>query len=186
MAHCHTDAGARRCVELGVRTIEHGSLIALETATLIAKAGLFVVPTLSAGELIAENAAAIGLPASATQKVREVNKRALQAIENCVNAGVKLGLGCDLHGDVFLQTQGRELLLRGQVQRPVDVLRSATSINAEIVQRAGQLGQIIPGALADLILVDGDPLSDLSVFVSSANTVKLVMIDGKIRRDRMS
>ena len=186
MAHCHTDAGARRCVELGVRTIEHGSLIALETATLIAKAGSFVVPTLSAGELIAENAAAIGLPASATQKVREVNKRALQAIENCVNAGVKLGLGCDLHGDVFLQTQGRELLLRGQVQRPVDVLRSATSINAEIVQRAGQLGQIIPGALADLILVDGDPLSDLSVFVSSANTVKLVMIDGKIRRDRMS
>ncbi|MBO6605032.1 MAG: amidohydrolase family protein, partial [Roseicyclus sp.] len=134
--------------------------------------------------LIAENAEALGLPKSATQKVREVNKRTLAAIETCVAAGVKLGLGCDLHGDVFLQTQGRELLLRGQVQRPVDVLRSATSINAEIVQRAGELGQIAPGALADLILVDGDPLSDLSVFVSSAKTVRLVMIDGKIRRDR--
>lgn len=186
MAHCHTDEGARRCIELGVRTIEHGSLIQTDTAKLIAKAGAYVVPTLSAGELIAENAAELGLPASATLKVREVNKRTLEAIEACVAAGVKLGLGCDLHGDIFLQTQGRELLLRGQVQRPVDVLRSATSINAEIVQRAGQLGQITPGALADLILVDGDPLSDLSVFVSSAQTVRLVMIDGKIRRNRLN
>jgi imidazolonepropionase-like amidohydrolase len=186
MAHCHTDAGARRCVELGVRTIEHGSLITPETAKLIAEAGSYVVPTLSAGELIAENAADLGLPASATQKVREVNKRTLEAIEACVNAGVKLGLGCDLHGDIFLQTQGRELLLRGQIQRPVDVLRSATSINAEIVQRAGDLGQITPGALADLILVDGDPLSDLSVFVESAKTVRLVIIDGKVRRDRLT
>ena len=186
MAHCHTDAGARRCVELGVRTIEHGSVITPETAKLIAEAGSYVVPTLSAGELIAKNAADLGLPASATQKVREVNKRTLEAIEACVKAGVKLGLGCDLHGDIFLQTQGRELLLRGQIQRPVDVLRSATSINAEIVQRAGELGQITPGALADLILVDGDPLSDLSVFVESAKTVRLVIIDGKVRRDRLT
>ena len=186
MAHCHTDAGARRGVELGVRTIEHGSLITPETAKLIAEAGSYVVPTLSAGELIAKNAADLGLPASATQKVREVNKRTLEAIEACVKAGVKLGLGCDLHGDIFLQTQGRELLLRGQIQRPVDVLRSATSINAEIVQRAGELGQITPGALADLILVDGDPLSDLSVFVESAKTVRLVIIDGKVRRDRLT
>jgi len=186
MAHCHTDAGARRCVELGVRTIEHGSLITPETAKLIAEAGSYVVPTLSAGELIAKNAADLGLPASATQKVREVNKRTLEAIEACVKAGVKLGLGCDLHGDIFLQTQGRELLLRWQIQRPVDVLRSATSINAEIVQRAGELGQITPGALADLILVDGDPLSDLSVFVESAKTVRLVIIDGKVRRDRLT
>lgn len=185
MAHCHTDEGARRCIDLGVRTIEHGSLITPKTARLIAAAGAFVVPTLSAGELIAENAAELGLPSSATQKVREVNKRTLDAIEACMAAGVKLGLGCDLHGDIFLQTQGRELLLRGQVQRPVDVLRSATSINAEIVQRAGQLGQITPGALADMILVDGDPLTDLSVFVSSARTVRLVLIDGKIRRNRL-
>ncbi|MEM8823371.1 MAG: amidohydrolase family protein [Pseudomonadota bacterium] len=185
MAHCHTDEGARRCVSLGVRTIEHGSLIGPETAAEIAAAGRFVVPTLSAGELIAENAAALGLPASATEKVQSVNRRALEAVEACVAAGVKLGLGCDLHGDVFLQTQGRELALRGQVQRPVDVLRSATSINAEIVQRKGELGEITPGALADLILVEGDPMTDLSVFTHSARTVRLVIQDGQIVRDRM-
>ncbi|MEM6609293.1 MAG: amidohydrolase family protein [Pseudomonadota bacterium] len=182
MAHCHTDEGARRAVELGVRTIEHGSLIGAETAAIIAQAGAFVVPTLSAGELIAENAEALGLPASATKKVRSVNAQALEAVRVCHAAGVKLGLGCDLHGDAFLQTQGRELFLRGQAQRPVDVLRSATSINAEIVQRLGELGQITPGALADLIVIEGDPLSDLSMFINSASALHLAMIDGRIRR----
>jgi len=185
MAHCHTDEGARRCLALGVRTIEHGSLIEPETAAMIAKAGAFVVPTLSAGELIAENAVALGLPTSSAEKVRAVNLRTLEAVEACAKAGVKLGLGCDLHGDAFLRTQGRELFLRGQVQPPVDVLRSATSINAEIIQQAGKLGQVSPGALADLILIDGDPLNDISVFIDSKESVRLVMIGGRVRRNRV-
>lgn len=185
MAHCHTDEGASRCVDLGIRTIEHGSLIGAATAAKIAAAGVFVVPTLSAGELIGANAAALGLPLSAAEKIMAVNRRTLEAVEACAQAGVKLGLGCDLHGDKFLQTQGRELMLRGQVQRPVDVLRSATSINAEIVQMKGKLGVIAPGALADMILVEGDPMTDLSVFEHSARTVRMVMKDGRIARDRL-
>ncbi len=185
MAHCHTDDAARRCLRLGVRTIEHGSLIEPETATMIAAEGAFVVPTLSAGELIAEHAAALGLPASAADKVREVNRRSLEAVEACAAAGVKLGLGCDLHGHEFVKTQGRELLLRGQVQSPIDVLRSATSINAEIVQAKGELGVIAPDALADMIIVDGDPLDDLSLFVHSSETVALVMKGGRIVRSRL-
>lgn len=185
MAHCHTDEAAQRCVRLGVRTIEHGSLIEAETARLIAEAGAFVVPTLSAGELIAENAEALGLPASAAEKVREVNERSLKAIEACAAAGVKLGLGCDLHGHEFVKTQGRELMLRGRVQPAIDVLRSATSINAEIVQAKGQLGIIAPDALADMIVMDGDPLADLSLFVHSSETVALVMKGGRIVRSRL-
>jgi imidazolonepropionase-like amidohydrolase len=184
MAHCHTDAGARRGVELGIRSIEHGSLIGPETARVIAAKGAYVVPTLSAGQLIAEKAAELGLPAAAAERVRAVNAVRRDAIDACVAAGVKLGLGCDLHGDAFLQTQGRELALRGEIQPPIEVLRSATSINAEIVQRKGQLGTIAPGALADIILVDGDPLRDLSVFTHSVRTVPLVIKDGKIVRDR--
>lgn len=106
-------------------------------------------------------------------------------METCAKAGVKLGLGCDLHGDQFLQTQGREPMLRGQVQRTVDVLRSATSINAEIVQMQGKLGVIAPRALVDLILVDGDPMSDLSIFENSARTVCFVIKDGRIARNRL-
>ncbi|WP_419909846.1 amidohydrolase family protein [Hoeflea sp.] len=185
MAHCHTDDAARRCLRLGVRTIEHGSLIEAETAGMIAAAGAFVVPTLSAGELIAENADALGLPASAAEKVREVNRRSLEAVAHCAAAGVKLGLGCDLHGHEFVKTQGRELFLRGKIQPAIDVLRSATSINAEIVQAEGKLGVVAPEAFADLIVVDGDPLTDLSVFINSSETVALVMKGGRIVRSRL-
>ncbi|WP_136659488.1 amidohydrolase family protein [Nitratireductor sp. XY-223] len=185
MAHCHTDDAARRCLRLGVRTIEHGSLIEAETAGMIAASGAFVVPTLSAGELIAENAEALGLPASAAEKVREVNRRSLEAVANCAAAGVKLGLGCDLHGHEFVKTQGRELFLRGKVQPAIDVLRSATSVNAEIVQAEGRLGVVAPDAYADLIVVDGDPLADLSIFIHSSETVALVMKGGRIVRSRL-
>lgn len=184
MAHCHTDAGARRGVELGIRTIEHGSLIGPGTAQVIAARGAYVVPTLSAGQLIGERAAELGLPPAAAERIRAVNATRGDAIQACVDAGVRLGLGCDLHGDAFLQTQGRELALRGEHQPPLEVLRSATALNAEIVQRKGELGTIAPGALADIILVDGDPLRDLSVFTHSARTVALVMKDGRIARDR--
>jgi imidazolonepropionase-like amidohydrolase len=185
MAHCHTDEGARRAIRLGVRTIEHGSLIGAETAAAVAAAGAYVVPTLSAGELIGANAGALGLPASTADKIVAVNRRTLEAVEACAAAGVRMGLGCDLHGDRFLQTQGRELMLRGQVQKPLDVLRSATVVNAEIVQMAGRLGQITPGAFADMILVAGDPLADLSVFEHSARTVRMVMLGGRVARDRL-
>lgn len=185
MAHCHTDEGARRCAELGVRTIEHGSLITPQTATFLAGRDVFVVPTLSAGELIAANARSLGLPASAEERIREVNARTLEAIDACASAGVKLGLGCDLHGHEFLMTQGRELALRGQVQPAIDVLRSATSINAEIIQCAGKLGVIAPGAHADMIVIDGDPTEDLSIFTNSAETIALVMKAGRIVRSRL-
>ncbi|MFN3937694.1 MAG: amidohydrolase family protein [Gemmobacter sp.] len=186
MAHCHTDDGAARAVRLGVRTIEHGSLIGAATAATIAAAGAFVVPTLSAGELIGAQASALGLPASATEKVRAVNRRTLEAIETCAAAGVRLGLGCDLHGAPALEAQGRELVLRGQVQRPLEVLRSATAINAVIVQMEGRLGRIAPGALADMILVAGDPLADLGLFEQPLRSVRMVMLGGRVARDRMS
>jgi imidazolonepropionase-like amidohydrolase len=185
MAHCHTDEGARRCLTLGVRSIEHGSLIRPDTAAMIAEAGAYVVPTLSAGQLIAEKAEALGLPASAAVKIRRVNEMSLSAVEACARAGVKLGLGCDLHGHEAVATQGRELALRGEVQPAIDVLRSATSINAEILQMKGRLGVIASGALADIILVDGDPLKDLSVFTHSARTVAMVMKGGRVARNRL-
>ncbi|MEM9012844.1 MAG: amidohydrolase family protein [Pseudomonadota bacterium] len=185
MAHCHTDEGSLRGVRLGIRSIEHGSLIGADTAAEIAATGAYVVPTLSAGELIGEHAAELGLPPSAAEKIHEVNARALEAVTTCAAAGVKLGLGCDLHGNQFLQTQGREIALRARAQPVIDVLRSATSINAEIVQRPGELGVIAPGALADLILIDGDPVADPAILTHSAKTVALVMLGGTVRRRRM-
>ncbi|MGF1476121.1 MAG: amidohydrolase family protein [Geminicoccaceae bacterium] len=185
MAHCHTDDGARRCLEQGVRTIEHGSLITPETAAMIERAGAFVVPTLSAGKMIASHAETIGLPASAADKVKEVSELAKAAVENCARAGVKLGLGCDLHGHDFLKSQGRELMLRGEIQSPTEVLCSATSVNARIVRQEGKIGAIRSGALADIIIVDGDPLTDLSLFAHPERTVAMVMKGGRLVRSSL-
>lgn len=97
---------------------------------------------------------------------------------------MRLGLGCNLHGDAFLQQQTRELVLRGQVQKPVDALRSATSVNAEIVQMQGRLGQITPGAFADMILLAGDPMTDLALFDDPLRNILLVVKGGRLARDR--
>ena len=182
MAHCHTDNGAKLCLEVGIRSIEHGSEIHEHTAQMIAEAGVFVVPTLSAGHNIATYGAELGLPPSALDKVKEVQESALRALETNVRAGVKLGLGADLHGHRFHKRQGFELVLRGEVQPPIDVLRSATSINADLLQSTGQIGTVAPGAYADLILVDGEPLDDLSVFVEPETYLTMIMKGGRIVR----
>ncbi len=182
MAHCHTDEGANRCVDLGIRSIEHGSLIKAKTAKRIKKNNVYVVPTLSAGELIAERAKDLGLEDETLQKVKEVNKLRNKAIEYCHKAGVKLGLGCDLHGREYLKTQCRELLLRSQVQKPIEVLKSATSINAEIVQMENKLGVIKENALADLIIIKGNPLNDLSIFMNSKENLLFLMKGGLIKK----
>ena len=183
MAHCHTDEGASRCVDLGIRSIEHGSLIKEKTAKKIMENNVYVVPTLSAGQLIAERAKELGLSDETIAKVKEVNSERDKAIEYCSRAGVKLGLGCDLHGNDNLITQGKELWLRGQIQKPIEVMKSATSINAEILQMKNKLGIIKEKAFADLIIINGDPLKDLSIFIESEKNIMLLIKDGDIKKN---
>jgi imidazolonepropionase-like amidohydrolase len=185
MAHCHTDEGAARCVELGVRSIEHGTLIHRDdTARRIAQRGGFVVPTLSVIDLLQRDAAAAKIGAESLQKVKSIGDEAYRAIEVCRRAGVKLGLGTDLLGHAFHPLQGGELELRGRVDRPLDVLRAATSVNAELLQKSGELGQIAPGAHADILVLDGDPLRDLALFRDPAR-IPLVMKGGALIRNAL-
>lgn len=184
MAHCHTDAGARRCAEYGVRSIEHGTQIGDETARLIASSEAFVVPTLSVADVIRTHGRQLGIPAMGLEKIKGVYEEMLESIEACTRAGVKLGLGADLLGHEFHKLQGGELALRGEVNKPIDVLRSATSVNAELLQMQGQLGCIQPGAYADLLALNGDPLKDLSLFREQIN-LPLVMKGGVCVRNAL-
>ena len=185
MAHCHTDDGARRCVEQGVRSIEHGTLIQRdETAALIAKAGSYVVPTLSIIEVLHRHGANLRIPPESVAKVRQIGDDAFRAIETCQRAGVKLGLGTDLLDHKFHPLQSGELELRGRVQKPIDVLRSATSINAELLQKSGELGRIAPGACADILVVNADPSRDLAQFSNPAN-IPVVMKSGLFIRNTL-
>ena len=181
MAHCHTDEGARRCVEYGVRSIEHGSQISDETARRIASSQAFVVPTLSVVEVIRRHGPDLGLPPMGLEKVKGLYEDVLRSIETCTRAGVRLGLGSDLLGQPFHPLQGGELALRGQVNKPIDVLRSATSVNAELLQRPGELGCIRPGALADVIVLEGNPLADLGLFREPGGLALVMKVGDCIR-----
>jgi imidazolonepropionase-like amidohydrolase len=110
MAHCHTDQDARRCVENGVRSIEHGTLIESEkTAAIIAGKGAFVVPTLSVVDVLQQHAGTLRIPAESLEKLGFLGDQMFRAIEVCSRAGVKLGLGTDLLGHAFHPQQGGEL-----------------------------------------------------------------------------
>ena len=185
MAHCHTDEAARRCIALGVRSIEHGSDIQADTAKLIVEKGAFVVPTLSVTDVLRTRGAELKLPPMSHEKVNSLYDRILRAIEICSRAGVKLGLGSDLLGSKFHELQGMELKLRGEVSSPLEVLRSATSINADLLQRSDQIGCIKPEALADLIVLSFDPIKDLAPFTQAEKNILLVMKNGEIVRNEL-
>jgi imidazolonepropionase-like amidohydrolase len=81
--------------------------------------------------------------------------------------------------------QSMEFVIRARVQKPIDVLRSATRINAEIVQMAGRLGTIAPGAIADLIVVDGNPLENIALLDGQGENIPLILKDGVPYRNRL-
>lgn len=185
MAHCHTNEAARRCVEYGIRSIEHGTSINSETAKLISENNVYVVPTLSVVDVVGKYGVDIGLREASAGKVQGLYEQMLRSIEICTQAGVKLGLGTDLLGHAYHPLQGGELALRGEVNSAIDVLRSATSVNAELLQKSGELGCIKPDAYADILVLEGNPLEDLSLFGNSEKNIPLIMRGGEMIRNHL-
>ena len=147
MAHCHTDDRALVCAEQGVRSIEHGTEISAPTAEVLARKQVYVVPTMSIAATLRDHANQLGLRPEDEATLGDLYEKMQQSIENCTRAGVKLGLGTDLIGG-FHARQNDEFQLRREVNSPIEILRSATSLNAEIVQQQGKLGCIASGAWA--------------------------------------
>ena len=185
LAHAYTPEAITRAIAAGVRTIEHGNLIDAATAALMRKAGAFLVPTLVTYFAMDELGGELGLPEKSQRKVSDVLEAGLASLEIARDAGVPMGFGTDLLGETHDQ-QGREFSIRGQVLSPAEVLRSATVVNAEILQRSGELGVIAPGALADILLVDGNPLTDLSLFEGQGKQLPLIMQAGRRIVDRLT
>lgn len=185
MAHCHTDDGARRCADYGVRTIEHGTEIHPDTAELLAEKDVYVVPTLSTMHLISTRGEELGLPPTSLDKIKGVYDRTLTSIGNCQDAGVKLGFGSDLLGSEYHKLQGNEFRHRGTVSNAIDVLRSATSINAEILNKTGELGCIAAGAYADILVLDFDPFKNITGFENADKNIPLVMKGGQLIRNTL-
>jgi imidazolonepropionase-like amidohydrolase len=180
-AHSYTSKSTQHAVKAGVRTIEHGNLIDDETARMMAAAGAFMVPTLVCYGESYRRGPELGVKPHVMEKLAYVNQAGAQMLERCRDAGVKMGYGTDLMGELH-DAQSLEFVIRGEVLQPVDVLRSATSINAEILNRVGELGTVAAGALADLIVVDGDPLKDLSLFQHQGRHIPVIMKGGRFHK----
>lgn len=184
MAHAYTPEAITRAVEAGVRTIEHGNLIDAATAEKMKGAGAYLVPTLVTYFAIDEMGRALGFPEKSLAKVKDVLDAGLASLEIAKAAGVPIGFGTDLLGETHEQ-QSREFGIRARVQSPAEILRSATVVNAEILGRTGELGVVAPGALADLLVVDGDPLEDLSLLEEPAKSLAVIVKGGAVVVDRL-
>ncbi len=174
-AHATSDTGLRIAVEAGVDSIEHGTSIRPEMAQQMAKKGIYFCPTLTVGAYVAEPRAREGRAIWL-----EMPKVVAKSIQNSRKAGVKIVFGTDAGGFPWTEiNQAQEF--RHEVRlgmTPLEAIRSATTVAAEMLGWQGKVGVIAPGAFADVIAVSGDPLKDVSVL----EKVDFVMKGGEVVR----
>jgi imidazolonepropionase-like amidohydrolase len=181
-AHCHPASAVRRCVEFGVRSIEHGTLIDADTARFVAEKGTYIVPTMVIIAALVELGRKLGFPAQSQEKAEYAWKQAISGMDLMRQAGVKVCLGTDLMGSMYDQ-ECREFTLRSEVFTPLEILRQATSTAAEMMMLEGQIGCIAPDAHADLLVVDGDPLKDISLLAANGRNLRTIVRGGTVIRN---
>ena len=184
MAHAHTAEAAKRCVRNGVRSIEHATILDRDGAQLIADQEAFAVPTLAVIDSVLELGASLGLPADQLAKAREVSTHALTSLDHLRSADARIGFGTDLLG-ATRSRQSSEFRLRLAVMSPLQILRSATSVNAALLNMTGELGVLAPGAWADLLVIDGNPFDDLTVMERHERIVA-IMKGGEFVKNSLS
>jgi imidazolonepropionase-like amidohydrolase len=184
LAHAYTPEAITRAVNNGVRTIEHGNLIDAKSATLLKASGGYMIANLVTYFSMKERAAQFGMTADMLAKNDIVLEGALRSLEICKAAGVKVGYGTDLLGALQVD-QSQEFIYRAKVLKPLEIIRQATIVGAEILRMEGKLGIVEPGAFADLIVVDGDPLKKLDLFLDQGAHLPAIMKAGKFHKNAL-
>jgi imidazolonepropionase-like amidohydrolase len=184
LAHAYTPEAITRAVTNGVRTIEHGNLIDAKSAKLLKSSGGYMIANLVTYFVMKEKAAQFGMTADMLAKNDIVMDGALRSLEICKAAGVKVGYGSDLLGQLQVE-QSREFIFRAEVLKPLEIIRQATTVGAEILRQEGKLGIVEPGAFADLIVVDGNPLKKLELFLDQGAHLPAIMKAGKFHKNAL-
>jgi imidazolonepropionase-like amidohydrolase len=167
-AHAYTPESITRSLNAGIRTIEHANLIDQATAELVVSKHAYVVMNLVTYWALQTEGREYGLPEGSWRKVAEVLDGGYRALELAHCAGVKVGYGTDLLGPMH-KHQSREFVIRAEIQAPIDIIRSATTIGAEIVGLPGKLGTLAPGAIADLVALTRNPLEHIAALADPAS-----------------
>ncbi len=183
-AHVYTARAANRALRCGVRSIEHGNLIDDSTIDLLLAQDAFLVPTMSTHEMLAIEGVAAGMPKDMCDKVHDVVEAGHKTHAHAHSRGVKMVFGTDLLGSMQ-RHQLLEFKIRSAFQTPAELIASATATAADLFQMTGDIGEVIEGARADLIVVEGDPLADIEVLRNPDRHLKLVMKDGTVFKDAL-
>jgi imidazolonepropionase-like amidohydrolase len=180
MAHAQGSQGIKNAILAGISSIEHGFYLTDEIIELMLKNDVFMVPTLSAVHHIVENGLKGGIPEYGVRKAKEAQAAHVASFQKAYKAGVKISLGTDaatpfnFHGKNAIEL---ELMVKAGM-KPIDALGAATRMGAELMGWGDRMGQVKPGFWADLILVDGDPLADITV-LQDTSRIKMVMKGGQ-------
>lgn len=189
-AHVYTANGIRRALACGVKSIEHGQLADEDAVRRIADAGAWW----SLQPFLGDEDANVYTNEAQRNQQQLISQGTVRAFELGRKFGVNIAFGTDiLFNPKGTSAQGRHLAKLVRWFEPVDVLRLATSRNAELLALSGArspyqgpLGLVAPGALADLLVFEGNPLRDINVLADPARTLKLVMKDGIVHHDELS
>lgn len=177
-AHLYDDAAIVRALDCGITCIEHGNLIGDDTIARVAREGAVVVPTNITYDLLARKGAEFGLPPESVAKVSDVREAGLERVVKLHEAGVTMGYGSDLLGGMQTEQSG-EFPLRGRYIPADAVIRSATVDAARVLRMEGEVGVIAPGAHADIVAVDGNPLENLDLLTGQGAHMPLIMQGGR-------
>lgn len=179
--HSHNNKGVQHAVNAGVKCIEHGSGLDEETAALMAKHGVAHVPTFAVVEQLLRSVDTVGLAPGIRDRALLVRQGQIDGFRASRAAGVAVGLGSDLIGPD--QTgRSEELLIRAELETPMDALVAATKTNAEILRIADQTGTLEVGKLADIVAWRGDPLDTPQIF-TERDKAALVLAAGAVVKD---
>jgi len=181
--HCHGAAGVKAAVKVGLDTVEHGTMLDEEAVALMAGHGTFLVPTIIAGKHIVDHGTAGGIAPHVVRKGEQIGEWHHKSVQMAHKAGVKIAFGTDC-GTPFNRPGENALELGYMVEcglSPSDALQSATRIAADASALSDRIGTLEAGKIADLIVVNGDPLSNITV-MAETTAIAYVVKGGKVVR----
>jgi imidazolonepropionase-like amidohydrolase len=176
--HLYADEAIVRALDCGFECIEHGNLMSDATIARVAREGIPVVPTNITYDLLAKSGAKFGLQPESVAKIADVREAGLERLSKMHEAGVVMGYGSDLLGGMQFAQSG-EFTLRGRYMPADAVIRSATVDAARVLRMEGRIGTIAPGAHADIVAVDGNPLDNLDLLTEQGAHMPLIMKNGE-------
>ncbi len=184
-AHAHTREGIYQALVAGVDTLEHGTHLDDELIEMMLERNTWLCPTLAIGDFILTHGKERGVPAESLAKSREIDGERQESMRKAYQAGVRIFMGTDSCNTMAFGGHARELQLMHERigMTPMETIVASTSAAADAIGVGDITGTLEPGKVADLLIVAGDPLADLTL-LQDRSKLQGVLKEGRLLVDR--